>query len=132
PQTIAETPSFAPGGFQATWNQHGDILFTPYNRAPLFRIRDSGGAPAQVTTLEPKRGENSHRFPEFLPDGRRFLFVARCSQRENDALYLGSLDSQERRSILPMGYRTSFVPSLNGRDGLLLFFRDGTIFARKF
>jgi serine/threonine protein kinase len=131
-QTILELSNSTPSGFQGAWNQQGDIVFTRANRSPLYRVPESGGTPVQITTLDTKRGENSHRFPEFLPDGRHFLFVARCSQRENDALYLGSLDSQERRAILPIGYRTSFVPNSDGRDGLLLFFRDGTIFARQF
>jgi hypothetical protein len=37
------------------------------------------------------RGENSHRWPHFLPDGRHFLFTIRSSIKDNTGLYIGSL-----------------------------------------
>jgi hypothetical protein len=39
----------------------------------------------------------SHRFPELLPDGKRFLFYAQ-STAEMQGVYLGSLDGGEPKS----------------------------------
>ena len=88
-QTIADLPEFQ----EAAWGSGGDIIYRPSNRMPLFRIRETGGPPVPLTHLDSSLTENSHRFISFLPDGRRFLFTARCAERENNALYIGSLDS---------------------------------------
>lgn len=97
PFTIAALRQFREG---ATWGANGDIIFSPDHRAPLYRIHESGGSPRQITTLDRSRTENSHRAPTFLPDGRRFLFTARCNLREYNALYLGSLDSPDVRRLM--------------------------------
>jgi Tol biopolymer transport system component len=65
PQTIAELPGFQ----DADWGPQGDIIYRPTPRVALFRISDSGGAPQPLTTLNKSLTENSHRFPQFLPDG---------------------------------------------------------------
>src|SRR5262249_20509330 len=96
-QTIAALGSIASFPDALASNQSGDIIGAATNRSALFRIRASGGSPEPLTKLDTSRGENSHRYPVFLPDGRHFLFVARSSRRENNALYLGSLDSNEVR-----------------------------------
>src|SRR6185436_9240493 len=58
-------------GFQdAAWGTSGEIIFRPTNRAAIFGISETGGAPKPITTLDATRGENSHRFLQFLPDGR--------------------------------------------------------------
>ncbi|PYS36083.1 MAG: hypothetical protein DMG14_25515, partial [Acidobacteria bacterium] len=81
PQTILDVPSISGGTASgAAWNQHGDIVLPQSNRGPLFRVRESGGPPQELTHLDNSRAENSHRFPVFLPDGRHFLFVARSSR----------------------------------------------------
>src|ERR1035441_8045427 len=70
-QKIADVPSLS----KAAWGATGDIIFAPSNRSPLYHLRESGGAPRQITTLNDSRTENSHRAPVFLPDGKHFLFT---------------------------------------------------------
>jgi Tol biopolymer transport system component len=65
-QTLAKAP-LARGG---AWNRDGTILFSPQGVGPIFRISAAGGEPAAVTRLESTQ-LSSHRFPQFLPDGRR-------------------------------------------------------------
>ena len=128
PQTIAAIPGF----LDAAWGPDGDIIFRPSNRAPLFRIRDSGGSPQPLTTLNPSLTENSHRFPEFLPGTRLFLFVARCGERANNALYIGSLDSPGVTRVMPAQSRVSYIPAVDGRPQMLVYFRDGALVAQRF
>jgi Tol biopolymer transport system component len=128
PQTIAALPGFQ----DAAWGPHGDIIFRPTNRAPLFRIRDSGGSPQPLTTLNASLTENSHRFPQFLPDGRRFLFTSRCGERANNALYLGSLDSPEVTRLMPAQSAVSYIPRGSGRRESLIYYRDGGLVAQPF
>src|SRR5262249_41450345 len=57
-------------GRGGTWNRDGVIL---YGRSGggLMRVMATGGTPAAVTRGE--AGQGSHRFPQFLPDGHRFI-----------------------------------------------------------
>jgi Tol biopolymer transport system component len=133
PQTITEIADFPRGlANVAAWNSLGDIIWVENNRSPLFRVRETGGAIEQLTTLDSNRAENSHRFPVFLPNGRDFLFVARSSQPQNNALYIGSLDSRTTRRLMIVQSNVSYVPPRNGRRGSLLYIRDGTLVARGF
>ncbi|MEX2273367.1 MAG: protein kinase [Vicinamibacterales bacterium] len=54
------------------WGAGDDILFTPSNSAPVWRVPARGGKPEALTAL--REGELSHRWPGLLPDGRTMLF----------------------------------------------------------
>jgi Tol biopolymer transport system component len=84
----------------------------------------------QVTTLDESRTENSHRFQRFLPDGRRFLFVARCSQRENNALYLGSLNTGKVKRLMPIDSNARYLPPKDGKPGVLVYYLEGSLVSR--
>jgi eukaryotic-like serine/threonine-protein kinase len=119
-------------GFQdPAWGPQGDIIFRPSNREPLSRIRDSGGSPQPLTTLNPSLTENSHRFPQFLPDGRRFLFTSRCADRANNALYVGSLDSPGVMRVMPAQSAVRYIDAA-GDSGVILFYRDGALLQQPF
>ena len=72
PQTLCDVSV----GRGADWSPDGTtILFSPTPDSPLYRVPAAGGEPVAVSALDTARGENSHRFPQFLPDGRRFLYT---------------------------------------------------------
>jgi len=122
----------AVSGFQnPAWGAHGDIIFRPTNRDALFRIRDSGGPPQPLTRLNASLTENSHRFPQFLPDGRRFLFTSRCADRANNALYLGSLDSPTVTRVMPAQSAVRYIQT-SGNGGSIVFYRDGALLQQAF
>jgi eukaryotic-like serine/threonine-protein kinase len=107
-----------------TWNRDGVIVFTPNNRTPLHRVDAAGGVPVPVTTLDSSIGHNTHRWPHFLPDGRRFLYLARGTRPEANGIYLGSLDAAPPRRIVPAESSMEYA-----EPGLLLFARDGGLLA---
>ena len=47
----------------------------------MLRVGAAGGAPAPLTEPDRAHGEDSHRFPWFLPDGRHYLYTARNADR---------------------------------------------------
>ncbi len=100
----------APSGLGGTWNHDGVIVFSPAAGLPLHRVSASGGIPTAITTLDKTNQQYSHRFPDFLPDGRHFLFLARSAKPELNALLLGSLDSAETTTVMPSLLRAEFVP----------------------
>jgi hypothetical protein len=106
----------APSGLGGSWNQDGVIVFSPTPGMPLHRVSASGGVPVAVTALDKANEDFSHRFPDFLPDGRHFIFLARSARPEASALLVGSLDSQATTKVMASLLRAEFVP-----PGLLAF-----------
>ena len=81
-----------------TWSPDGTILFTPSRSAALFRVPAGGGPVEQVTTLGPR--DFSHRHPQFLPDGRHFLYMRACAVK-SPACKVGSIDPDEAHRLPP-------------------------------
>src|SRR5438132_916430 len=117
----------ATGGRGGAWNRDDIIIFAPDNRTGLSRVSAAGGEPSPVTTLDPSRQENTHRFPQFLPDGRHFLYFARSAQPENNAIYVSSLDQPQAKRIIRADTNVAYAP-----PGYLLFPREGTLMAQAF
>ncbi len=89
----------APLGRGGTWSPDGVIVFAPTAADALMRVAATGGTAAPVTRLA--AGQGSHRFPQFLPDGRRFLFLMATGQPETHGVYVGSLDGGEPTRVMP-------------------------------
>ena len=66
-------------------------------------ITAAGGAAKPVTAFEEKT-ETTHRWPQFLPDGRHFLYVSRglssTGGNEAGSLMLASLDDPAGTSLI--------------------------------
>jgi Tol biopolymer transport system component/predicted Ser/Thr protein kinase len=108
-----------------SWSADGTILFGPSVRHHLMRVPAAGGNAVAVTQLE--KGQIEHSSPWFLPDGRRFLYRARFFETERNALYLGSLDSKERRLVLQIDSDVAYSSS-----GHILFRRGDRLMAARF
>ena len=89
----------APVGRGGTWSPDGVIVFAPEPNDPLMRVAATGGTAAPVTRLA--AGQGSHRWPQFLPDGRRFLFSMATGQVDTHGVYVGSLDEGEPTRVMP-------------------------------
>ena len=124
PLTICDAP--VPRG--GAWNRDGVILFSPVTDGPLYRVNASGGKPTAVTTLDVKRGESSHRWPVFLPDGKRFLYLVASFgvPKEGTGIYVGSLDSKEETLLVRAGANAAYVP-----PGYLVYYREGNLLAQR-
>ena len=121
PETLADAPRLKGGD----WGASGVIVFA--HDEGVFRVDPDGGNLRAVTVLNRQRGEYSHGWPEFLPDGRHFLFVVRSTQPEYSGIYVGSLDSSGYTRITADYSRAAY-----SRDGYLLFVRDGSLVAQAF
>jgi eukaryotic-like serine/threonine-protein kinase len=112
-----------------TWNKDDLIVYAPQYMGPLYAVSASGGQPKQVTELNQERGENTHRYPHFLPDGRHFLYLARGASAgagREPAIVVGSLDSSERHIVLRDATNVAYA------SGHLLFEREGTLMVQPF
>jgi eukaryotic-like serine/threonine-protein kinase len=121
-QTICD----APAGEGGTWNRDGEIIFASSTSGGLSRVPASTGAPSPETTLDLSRNETSHTWPQFLPDGRHFLYLARTPDDGSSAIWAGSLGSTERKMILRTPFRAAYAA------GYLLFPRETALMAQPF
>jgi Tol biopolymer transport system component len=119
PQRLAT--ALTPAG--GTWHEDGTILYVPQNNAGVFRISEDGGQSTPVTPVQSP--PLAARAPQFLPDGRHFLFYASV-ETESAGIYVGDIQSGEIRRL--MGSET---PATYG-SGHLWFLNEGTLYARPF
>ena len=121
PQVLAD--AIVPRG--GTWNRDGIIVFAPLNTGGLMRVGATGGTPVPVT--RPAAGQGSHRWPQFLPDGRRVLFLAATGPVLTRGVYVASLDGGEPARVAAAGTAAAYAP-----PGYLLLVNQGTLFAHRF
>jgi eukaryotic-like serine/threonine-protein kinase len=112
-----------PGG--ATWNREGVIVFAPNFEGVLYRVPASGGQPIAITEAYKAYDETNHIWPEFLPDGRHFLFLV--YGKGDEGIHVGSLDSKEHHLVLREESTALYV-----EPGYLLFGRNGVLMVQRF
>ena len=122
-----ETICDAPDGRGGTWNQDGVILFAPIATGPLMRVSADGGETVEIMTPDTARHEAALRFPEFLPDGRHYLFDALPAKRGAYDIFVGTLGSKERKLLLTAASRPVYAD-----PGMLVFARGDRLWAQRF
>lgn len=123
PQTLCES-AIGRGG---AWGKDGLIVFAAGPQQPLSRVSAGGGTSEPATKLDLADGENSHRWPYFLPDGKHFLFWARNSRGTLEhAIFIGTVGSLDARPLIKSESMAVYV------SGYLLFMRGQTLMAEPF
>ena len=126
----------APDARGGTWSPSGTIVFSPtLIFEGLAKVSADGGAMEPVTLLDLNRGENSHRWPVFLPDGVHVLFHVRASTDERRGVYVARIDRPASIPGSPIFRSESeavFVPTSGRERGVLLSAADGHLQARPF
>jgi dipeptidyl aminopeptidase/acylaminoacyl peptidase len=103
------------------------ILFSDTSRI-IRRVSAAGGAPSQVLLLDESRRENGQWLPQFLPDGRTFLYA---SFGQQPGVALGSLDGKSRFLMINPGSPGLYAQSQEGK-AYLLFLRRNQLMAQPF
>jgi Tol biopolymer transport system component len=122
--------SFPGGGtYFGTWSGSDVILIgnDASPGGPLLRVAAGGGDPSPASELDKSKNETSHRFPQFLPDGRHYLFLATGTDARDRTVYVGDLSSKERRRLPGIAAEAKYSSS-----GHLVFIRDGALMAQPF
>ncbi len=109
-------------GRGGTWNRDDVIVFAPAGSEPLYQVSAMGGQSTAITELDSETGATSHRFPRFLPDGRRFMYW----EMGTETLFVESLDASDRVALRRTGTEAFVVP------GYLLFVDQSTLMIESF
>ena len=102
PQTLA-----ASNGRGGAWGPGDLIIFTPDSTSALLQVSASGGQTSALTTLAPH--QSSHRWPRFLPDGKRFLYYVRGALDET-GIYMGTLDGTSSTRLTAADSQGVYLP----------------------
>ena len=113
------------GGWEGgAWNREGMMLFAPSPASAIVRMSASaGGAGTPVTRLE--KNHASHSYPQFLPDGRHFLYYVTASP-EARGVWLGQIDGSVARRLFDADSAAAYA------SGHVFFVREKTVFAQEF
>jgi Tol biopolymer transport system component len=117
PLTLCDSPGVG------TWSRDNVILFQPA-RGPIYRVSAAGG---QATPAGP---ETDRARPQFLPDGRHFIYYS----IEGRAIYAASLDSKETKRLVAADSTGIYTEPASGGSGpgYVLFLRGDTLMAQPF
>ena len=120
----------APLGRGGSWSRQGIIIFTPRAaEGRIHRISPGGGKPVALTALDKARDESSHRWPEFIGDGRHFVYAAQSRRSGNDGIYLATLDGDTPVRLDPILSQARYARTREGE--YLLYVKEKSVQARR-
>jgi serine/threonine protein kinase len=122
----ARTLAAAPNGRGGAWSRSGIILFAPGTQGGIYRVRAGGGELEPVTRVDTARREASHRWPQFLPDDRHFIYFVQSASPDAHGIYLDAIERSAPRRLLSSGLNATYVPP----DRLLFVVEDALMAAR--
>ena len=116
------------GNGDASWSAEGVILFDGRIVDPL-RLVDATGGVSKPMVLEAGKtdGTPGAGWPEFLPDGKHFLYTQAVATSPEMALMVGDIGTGSVKSLFKTTTRVQYAA-----PGYLLFVRDRTLVAQKF
>jgi Tol biopolymer transport system component len=114
----------APRGRGGSWGASNLILFAPEPSTTIFVVPASGGTARPVTTID-RAIHSTHRWPVWLADGNRFLYLAsshgNAGANERNGIYLASLDGKPPHMLMPADSNAVVAP------GYLLYVQSGIL-----
>ncbi|MGE5176984.1 MAG: protein kinase domain-containing protein [Hyphomicrobiales bacterium] len=113
-------------GADGSWGTRGVILFDGSVRDSVRVVSASGGLPRGAARIDRAHGETYNAWPQFLPDGRHFLYLAYGQGESDRTLKVGSIDSPATKSLGPATSRVEYG------SGYLLYVNTGTLLAQPF
>jgi Tol biopolymer transport system component len=123
-QTLTDASAVPTGG---SWSPEGVILFSSLS-APIVRVAAAGGERSRAVTSVDAAGRGDiHSYPEFLPDGKRFLYFVRSVDPDRAGIYVRSLDADDARRIVDAASNVRYVA-----PGYLVYARSGVLMAQPF
>ena len=106
-----------------SWSREGTIIVALQKE--LFRLPATGGTPEPLGRRAD--GELRRSWPQFLPDGRHYLYLSEDLRPERQGIYVAVLGADDRKQIVTTGYNAAFVP-----PATLLFVRGDELVAQRF
>lgn len=108
--TIVRTVATVSAAAGASWNRDDTILFAIWNNG-LFTVPADGSAqPASLLPLERDARDIAFAWPQFLPDGRSFLYHIVSLDGARVGAHVGNLDTRQSYKLLDTASAATFAP----------------------
>jgi serine/threonine protein kinase len=108
----------------ATWGPNNTIIFSGLISG-LKSIHADGGELSEITKLDPGKLERSHRWPQFMPDGKAVLFTVQTGYSSfDDASIEAVILATGKRHVI---YKGGTYPKY--AKGQLIFCRNAILYA---
>ena len=118
----------APNVTGVTWGDNDTIVFArQFGNFGLSKVSAAGGKPEAITTRDPTKEEESHRWPELLPGGKAVLFTQWSRNLDDAQIVVQRLDGREPRVLVRGGSDAHYLPT-----GHLVYARAGILLAVPF
>jgi Tol biopolymer transport system component len=118
-----------------TWNRDGIILFSRNIDDGLFQVAAKPNSnPVAVLKVNAGKGENGYMWPQFLPDGKHFVFFIQTEATETTGVYTGALDSNEYKLQFPSETNALYsgIPDQPQKNGYLLYIANRKLMGQGF
>jgi eukaryotic-like serine/threonine-protein kinase len=122
-RTIAPVQGAPAGG---SWGRGNVIVFAEWTTG-LYAVSADGGRVLPLTRLDRTALDVAHAWPQFLSDGRRFLYQVISPDATRAGVYAGSTDAGSSTRILEDASAATYVD-----PGLLLYLQHGMLMAEPF
>lgn len=122
-RTIAPVHGAPAGG---SWSTAGTIVFAEWTSG-LYAVPANGGAVSPLTRLDHAALDVAHAWPQFLPDGRRFLYHVISPDQRRAGVYAGSTGAEPSVRLLDEAAAATYAA-----PGLLVYVRRGMLMAESF
>ena len=121
-QLVAEA-----NGSDGTWGAKNVILYDNTASDSIMQVPASGGLPKAASSFNRKEGETGHAWPQFLPDGKHFLFVSFGAGGGDARLKVGELGNFKSTVVRATGSRGEYAP-----PGRLIYVLDNNLVSQPF
>jgi DNA-binding winged helix-turn-helix (wHTH) protein/Tol biopolymer transport system component len=122
-RTVAPVRGAPAGG---SWGADNVIVFAEWMTG-LFAVPASGGRVSPLTRLDHTALDVAHAWPQFLPDGRHFLYQVVSPDTTRAGVYVSSLDSRTSTRLLDDASVATYVD-----PGFLLYVQRDMLMAEPF
>jgi len=120
-QTICDA-----NGADGSWSTRGEIIFDGQANTPLMRVSAAGGIAKPEVLPADFEDAPSLGWPEFLPDGKRLLFIGDLTGEEGTVM-LHEVGTSETKALTPADSRVQYA-----EPGYLIYVLDGMLVAHPF
>ena len=104
-RTIAPVQGALAGG---SWGANDIIVFAEWMTG-LYAVPARGGAVSRLTRLDHTALDVAHAWPQFLPDGRRFLYQVISPDSTRAGVYVANVDASGSTRLLDYATAATYV-----------------------
>jgi len=115
------------GGRGGSWGDGTILFYSPASGGSVLRVAAAGGEPATALPLDRSRDELLQRWPFFLPDGRRFLYVSKSGTAgRGSEVYAADVTSKASHFVTRSDSNAQFAP-----PNRVVFMRNGSLYSQE-